>query len=85
MIQLKSKKKGNERVVPTIGLMLAFTALIVFDFKKVWKKKGLSDKVVYLLILGLAFGLSELHIMGFHIIGLNQILDSIMKFVGLSA
>ena len=67
-----------------LGIMLLFAVMVAFDFKKVWKRKGLAEKWVYTMILGFALGLSELHVMGFHLIGLNQILDTIMKFIGLS-
>ncbi|WP_251554057.1 hypothetical protein [Neobacillus muris] len=66
----------------TFGLILIFAALLVLDFPKVWKRKGMAAKIVYSSILGLAFVLSELNILGFKVIGLNQILIKIIRLIG---
>ncbi len=66
-------------------LILIFLGMLLLDFRKVWKRKGLAAKISYTAILCFAFALSELHVLGFKLIGLNQIIIRLMKLIGLSA
>nr|WP_263327159.1 hypothetical protein [Neobacillus sp. Marseille-Q6967] len=64
----------------TVGLIILFVAVALIDIRQVWRNKEKKEILLYFSILILAFGLSELHILGFRLIGLNHIVESLFNF-----
>jgi len=67
----------------TVGLILLFVAIVLLDIRKVWRNKEKKELLVYFSILIIAFSLSELHILGFKVMGLNQLVDKIIRLFGI--
>lgn len=62
----------------TFLILLLFVAISFLDYRRIIKKKDKKNLIIYSLILGFAFIITELHILGFRVIGLNQIVTFIM-------
>ena len=62
----------------TFLILLLFVAISFLDYRRMIKKKDKKNLIIYSLILGFAFIITELHILGFRVIGLNQIVTFIM-------
>lgn len=63
----------------TLGVVILFLGIALLDIRNVWKNKDKKEKVLYIFILSFAFVLTELHVLGFKLIGLNHIVDGFMK------
>ncbi|RTR27132.1 hypothetical protein EKG37_19815 [Robertmurraya yapensis] len=63
----------------TFLLILLFIAISFLDYKDMLKTKKVKVIVIYTGILGIAFILSELHLLEKKLIGLNQIVAYIMR------
>ncbi len=61
----------------TFLILLLFVAISFLDYRRMIKKKDKKNLVIYSAILGFAFVLTELHILGYRVIGLNQIVTFI--------
>lgn len=61
-------------------LILLFIAISFLDYREMLKAKKVKIIVIYSGILGIAFILSELHILEKKVIGLNQIIAYIMGY-----
>jgi len=62
----------------TFLILLLFVAISFLDYRRMIKKKDKKNLIIYSLILGFAFIITELHILGFRVIGLNQIVTFII-------
>jgi len=62
----------------TFLILLLFVAISFLDYRRIIKKKDKKNLIIYSLILGFAFIITELHILGFRVIGLNQIVTFII-------
>ena len=62
----------------TFLILLLFVAISFLDYRRMIKKKDNKNLIIYSLILGFAFIITELHILGFRVIGLNQIVTFII-------
>ncbi|MEQ2525466.1 hypothetical protein WMO40_02030 [Bacillaceae bacterium CLA-AA-H227] len=63
----------------TFLLILLFIAISFLDYRKLMQEKKVKVIVIYTGILGIAFILSELHLLEKKLIGLNQIVAYIMR------
>jgi hypothetical protein len=63
----------------TLGVVILFLGIALLDIRNVWKNKDKKEKILYIFILSFAFVLTELHVLGFKLIGLNHIVDGFMK------
>jgi hypothetical protein len=67
----------------TLGVVILFAAIALLDIRSLWKDHNKKVILLYASLLGLAFILSELHILGFKLIGLNQLVGAFAKLMGL--
>ncbi|WP_121662071.1 hypothetical protein [Metabacillus litoralis] len=58
----------------TFLLILLFIIISFHDLRLLLKEKKRKKLIIYTSILGTAFLLSELHILGVKVIGLNQVI-----------
>lgn len=65
----------------TFLLFLLFTAISFFDYKMLIEEKRTKELIIYTTILGLAFVLFELHILGFKVPGLSQMVTTIVRLI----
>jgi|GEM_PF-3214212 len=65
----------------TVLLILLFISISFLDYRHMIKKKMVKALVVYTSFLSLAFIISELHILGAEVIGLNHIVTYIIDLV----
>lgn len=63
----------------TLGVVILFLGVAMLDIRNVWNNKDKKEKILYIFILSFAFVLTELHVLGFKLIGLNHIVDGFMK------
>lgn len=64
----------------TFILILLFVSISFFDYRHMIKaKKNKKVIILYTAILGIAFILSELHILEIKVVGLNQIVTAIFN------
>jgi len=67
----------------TFLLILLFVSISFFDYVymlKAKKKRNKKEIFIYTAILGVAFVISELHILEIKVVGLNQIVTYFMNF-----
>lgn len=57
----------------TIYLILFFAAISYLDYRYMIRNKKKQAMVIYTIILGIAFTLSEIHVLGVRVMGLNQL------------
>jgi hypothetical protein len=67
----------------TLGVLILFAGIALLDIRSLRKDQNKKAILLYTSILGLAFTLSELHILGFKLIGLNQLVGTFAKLMGI--
>ncbi|MFS0671570.1 hypothetical protein AB1K81_00065 [Ornithinibacillus sp. 179-J 7C1 HS] len=65
----------------TFLLILLFISISFMDYRYMKKKKNKKLMVIYTVILVFAFVLTELHMLGVRLIGLNQVVTFIVNKV----
>ncbi|MFP3918704.1 hypothetical protein U5N28_12910 [Lysinibacillus telephonicus] len=63
----------------TFLLIILFVAISFFDYRHMVKTKDKKALAIYTTILVFAFVITQLHILGIKIIGLNQIVSFIIN------
>ncbi|MFD2777053.1 hypothetical protein ACFSTA_06740 [Ornithinibacillus salinisoli] len=62
----------------TFLLILLFVSISFLDYRYMIKEKKRKILVIYTIILSVAFVITELHVLGYRLKGLNQFVSYIM-------